>query len=125
MDQDIRDALSDIKIAVRDGLSDVKGQISDLVTRSEFRATIERVDSQHATLKSAFENHEKGTADHMEDVRKADQENADAANRAIEAVRDELKTSLEGFRVTTRWALGIALTGTALIFGGIQWLISI
>ena len=104
MEQDIRDALTDLKTQVRDGFAQTNQRIADLVTIGEFRATVERVDAQHATLRRDFEVHKAETPSIVQ-----------ASESRDEAIRQEFRSELEGFRATTRWAVGIAATAVGLV----------
>ena len=115
MDQDIREALADIKVSVRDGFKDVNARIDRLVTKGEFEATVQRLDAQHATLRRDFDAHEAASAAHVQEVREADAAVEAKATAATELVRTELHKELEGFRSTTRWAIGIAATGAGVL----------
>ena len=115
MDEDIRGALTDIREIVREGFRDTNKRIDALVTQGEFNATVQRIDSEHATLRRDFNQHEIRSEAHMEDVRKADAVVLADAQKSIEGVRIELHSNLEGFRSTTRWAVGVAATGAGVI----------
>lgn len=104
MDQDIRDSLQDIKTSVRDGFAATNRRIDDLVTIGEFRATVERIDAQHGTLRRDFDNHEALTPGIVS-----------ASEARDEAIRTEFRQELDSFRTTTRWAVGIAATAVGLI----------
>lgn len=104
MDQDIREALSDIKSSVRDGFKDVNSRIDQLVTKGEFDATVKRLDAQHATLRRDFDHHEAETRAHHKAVQDADA-----------AVRAELLGELEKIRSSTRWAIGLLIPAAAVI----------
>lgn len=114
MDEDIRASLSDIRTDVKDGFSGVNGRIDMLVTKGEFDATVQRLDSQHDSLRREFNTHEGATANHMAQVRADDSE-----------IRKEFKGELEGFKATTRWAIGLSATGAAILVSLVQWLFSI
>lgn len=126
MDQDIREALTDIKTSVREGFKDVNARIDQLVTKGEFDATVLRLDAQHATLRRDFDTHEAASAAHVQEVRTADADILSKAQAASAAIREELHKELEGFRNTTRWAIGIAATSagvlTAVVWAIVQYI---
>ena len=105
MDQDIRDALADIKGSVSDGFRDTNARIDKLVTQGEFKATVERLDAQHSTLRR----------DHDTLSASAVKEHA--------GIRAEWGAEIGEFRSSTRWAVGIAVTIAGLVFGIISWAI--
>lgn len=115
MEQDIRDALSDIKVSVREGFASTNRRIDDLVTQGEFRATIERVDIQHMTLRKEFDTHVENVPTRDRIAAERDVAIANAAEARDESIRTEFRSELEGFRTTTRWAVGIAATAVGLI----------
>lgn len=104
MDEDIRAALTEIKADVKDGFKDLNGRIDGMVTKGEFNATVQRLDSEHGTLRRDFSSHETRSAAHEAEVRSGDQ-----------AVKTELRNELEGFRVTTRWAIGLSAAGAGVL----------
>lgn len=114
MDEDIRAVLSDLKSDVRSGFDKVDQTFKEMVTKGEFNATIARLDAEAASLRRDFEAHDKAAPGHR----------AEAARKADE-IRTEVRTDLEGFRVTTRWAIGIAagLAGIAASVG--MWLLNL
>lgn len=126
MDQDIRDALTDLRADVRTGFSDINKRIDALVSRTEFAATVERLDAQHAALRKDFDTHEAASAAHVNEVRAADDLILSKAQAASAAIREELHKELEGFRNTTRWAIGIAATSagvlTAVVWAIVQYI---
>lgn len=113
MDEDIRAAIADLKLDLKDGFKSVNARIDTLVTKDAFDATVQRLDAQHGTLRRDFDAHEQAAPAHR----------AAAAARA-EAVRAEVKTELEGFRTTTRWAIGITVPATGLLVSLAQWLLA-
>lgn len=104
MEQDIREALADIKTSVRDGFDSVNKRIDQLVTKGEFDATVLRLDAQHGTLRRDFDRHETETQAHYKTVQDADA-----------AVRSELLGELEKIRSSQRWALGLLIPAAAVI----------
>lgn len=114
MDADIREALSDIKADVREGFKGVNERIDNMVTKGEFTATVARLDAQHGTLRRDFQSHETESAARATQARADDQ-----------AVRTELRSELDGFRVTTRWAITLSASGAAILVSLIQWLLRI
>lgn len=125
MDQDIRDALADIKSSVRDGFSDTNRRIDDLVTKGEFRATIERIDIQHEALRRDFDNHVESVPARDQLAVERDQAISRAAEARDDAIRAEFRSDLDGFRTTTRWAVGLAATGVGLVSGAASLLFNI
>jgi BMFP domain-containing protein YqiC len=115
MDPDIRDALADIKLDVKDGLTGIHRRIDDLVTRGEFRATVDRIDAAHGTLQRDFTAHEQKTETYMQQVRDEDNKVMDSTTKAVDAVRAEVHTALEGYKVSSRWAVGLAASIAGLI----------
>ncbi len=115
MDQDIRDALTDLRADVRTGFSDINKRIDALVSRTEFAATVERLDAQHSMLRRDFDNHEATSAAHVSEVRQADDAVLTKAQAASAAIREELHKELQGFRATTRWAIGISVTSAGVL----------
>lgn len=115
MDADIRDALQDIKTSVREGFNTTNRRIDDLVTMGEFRATVERIDVQHGTLRKEFDYHVETVPARDQLAVERDNAIAVAAEARDEALRSEFHRDLEGFRTTTRWAVGIAATAVGLI----------
>ncbi|MEJ1087064.1 hypothetical protein WDU99_01890 [Microbacterium sp. Mu-80] len=105
MEPDIREALSDIKTDVRDGFKGVNERIDNMVTKGEFTATVARLDAQHETLRRDFSAHDTEAATRATQARADDQ-----------AVRAELRTELDGFRVTTRWAIGLSVAGAGVLY---------
>ena len=122
MDQDIRDALTDIKTSVRDGFDAVNKRIDALVTRGEFQATVERIDSQHDTLRRDYDAHEKRTEQIVEANRRADAAIAQKAEQGIEQVRADVHRELEGFRSAQWKSITLAVSIAGLVFGLITWL---
>lgn len=114
MDEDIRASLADLKTDLRDGFSSVNARIDTLVTKDAFDATIQRIDSEHASLRRDFDLHEAGAPAHRQ-----------AAADKAEAVRKEVRSELEGFRTTTRWAIGLAAGGAGVVFSVVQWLLAL
>lgn len=115
MDQDVRDALQDIKTSVRDGFAGIDRRFTDLVTIGEFRATVERQDTQHAILRRDFEQHTNQTADIVAASEARDATIAAASEARDIALRSEFRQDLDGFRSTTKWAVGIATTAVGLV----------
>lgn len=114
MDEDIRAAIGDLKSDLKERFDKVDTKIEQLVTRGEFSATVQRIDSERDSLRRDFEAHEKEAPSHR----------AAAAAKA-DAVRSEIRTDLEGFRTTTRWAIGIAVPVTGLLVTIGQWLLTL
>lgn len=115
MDQDIRDALTDLRADVRTGFSDINKRIDALVSRTEFAATVERLDAQHAALRKDFDAHEEASLSHVAEVRNADDIVLTKAQAMSAAIREELHKELQGFRTTTRWAIGISVTSAGFL----------
>lgn len=115
IDDDIRGALQDIKTDVRQGFSDVNVKIQELVTRGEFKATIERIDSEHNGLRREYDGHVKNAENFMQAARDADNKVVDDATKAINTVRTEVHTALEGYKVSTRWAITLSASVAGLI----------
>lgn len=113
MDDETRAAIGDLKNDLKSDLS--KGfdrldmQIGQLVTKGEFAATVQRIDIQHGTLRSEYQQHVSEAPAHRL-----------AASARADAVKAEVKTDLEGFRTTTRWAIGITIPATGLLVTIIQ-----
>ncbi|WP_406245807.1 hypothetical protein ACI7YT_12255 [Microbacterium sp. M] len=114
MDEDIRTAIGDLKSDLNRRFDQVDRSIETMVTKSEFNATVQRIDAEANMLRRDFESHEKEAPSHR----------AAAAAKA-ESVRAEVKAELEGFRVTTRWAIGLAAGGAGIVFAVIQWVFSL
>lgn len=114
MDEDIRAALADLKNDLGTRFDRVDRSIESLVTKDAFDATVQRIDAQHAGLRRDFDAHEQAAPAHRQ-----------AAADKADAVRAEVKTELEGFRVTTRWAIGLAAGGAGVVFSIVQWLLSL
>ncbi|ALJ19571.1 hypothetical protein [Microbacterium sp. No. 7] len=125
VDQDTREALGDIKGAINRGFEDVNKRIDKLVTQGEFNATVQRIDAQHETLRRDFDGHEKRTNVIISDNRAADAAVLEKAEGAVQKVRQEIHKDLDGFRSTTKWAVGIAVTLAGLAFGVASWLLSL
>ena len=125
MDEDIRTALADVKQTIRDGFSTTNGQIKELITRGEFNATVQRLDSEAATLRRDFTAHEAQSERHTTAMHEADAKVMADAKTSIDAVKAELHTNLEGFRVTTRWAIGLSATIAGLIVGAVSVIVTI
>lgn len=114
MDEDTRASLTEIKSDVRQGFADIKTEIKELVTRGEFAATVQRIDSEAAALRRDLTSHEDAAPAH----RKAALDRADA-------VRKEVRAELDGFKITTRWAIGLAATGAGLLVPLFGWIITL
>lgn len=129
MDQATREAFADLKADLRgvlaDGFAGINGRIDDtnrriddLITRGEFKATIERLDNQHHVLRRDFDQHEQQTQHHLDNAR-AD----DAAVR--KEVLAQVSTLKRDIQVANRWAVGSALTAAGLLLALVSWLLTI
>lgn len=118
MDPDIRTALTDLKTDLktdlREGFDRQSKQIDAMVTRGEFTATVERLDSSMKNLQRDLNVHESEAPAHRQ-----------AALDRAEAVRTEVRGELEGFRATTRWAIGLSATGAGILVAALTWIIDI
>ena len=103
MEPDIREALSEIRADVRTGFDKVNKRIDSLISRGEFKATVQRIDAQHETLRRDHDNLDR-TAKH---------EHA--------GIRDEMHKGLDSFSTQARWAVGIAVSIVSVVFGIITW----
>ena len=96
MDLDIRTALTDLKTDLktdlREGFDRQSKQIDAMVTRGEFTATVERLDSMLVNLRRDFDGHE---------------------------------ADMDGFRVTTRWAITLSATGAGILVALLSWLLGL
>lgn len=110
MDEDIRAALTEIKLDVKDGFKDVKKDISELVTRGEFNAEVRRIDAQHLSLAHQFQEHENQT-----------QINVAHAKSNDEAVRNELIGKIDEIKSAQRWAIGISVPAVGILVGVISF----
>lgn len=113
MDEDTRASLAEIKADVRNGFTEIKSEIKELVTRGEFSATVQRIDSESAALRRDLTAHEEAAPIHRK-----------AALDKAEAVRTEVRSELESFRVTTRWAITLAATGAAILVSALTWFVN-
>lgn len=125
MEEDIRAALEDIKTSMRDGLKDVKERIGELVTKGEFNAVIDRIDSQHNRLVADFSEHIRSAESQVMGLRKDDDELLKTVRKENESIREDLENSLREFRTTSRWAIGLIIPGAALLFSLIQWVMTL
>lgn len=114
MDPDIRQALVDLKTDLRTGFSDQSNKIDQMVTRGEFVATVERLDSMLVILRRDFDGHEAEAPAHRT-----------AAFNRVEAVRREVRADMDGFRVTTRWAITLSATGAGILVALLSWLLGL
>lgn len=124
-DETLRLALGDLKTDVRLGFADTNKRLDDLVTKGEFNATIERVDVQHENLRREFDTHVNNAEAYMQHARDSDNRIMEEATKAVQAVRQEVHSSLEGYRISTRWAIGLAASVAGLIVAAASVLVSI
>ena len=114
MDEDIRASLTEIKQTTKEGFAEIKGEIKTLVTQGEFNATIQRVDSSHAQLRNDFDMHVNWAEKKLQD--------SDAAAKLDrEKLRSEVHGEFEAQRVSNRWAIGLSVTISGILFGVITW----
>lgn len=119
MDEDTRASIADLKTDVRNGFAEMKTEIRDMVTRSEFRATIARVDADTASqreliaeIRRDFTSHEEAAPGHRA-----------AALARADAVRSEVHEAMRESRVANRWAITLAATGAAILVPAVLWAI--
>lgn len=122
MDEDIRAALSEIKTDQKDGFKQVNDAVKELVTRGEFRATVERLDAADRTTRTDLDNH----IQYAEKTIQAERDVATAERAKAAVDRDEMRKEMhnefEKQRVQSRWAVGIAVTVVGMIFAFVQWI---
>lgn len=104
MDEDIREALRDLKQDLRDGFKDVNTKFDGLVTKAELAAELKGRDEKIEGLVKTVDDHIKSSP------------------AMLENVRTEMDTELERFRASQRWAIGISVTISGLVFGIISYL---
>lgn len=106
MDEDTRASLTEIKTDVRQGFADVKTEIKELVTRGEFNATVQRLDSEIAAQRRDFTAHEEAAPGHRK-----------AALDRVESVRKEVNSTI--------WkAVTLAVGAAGVLVSALTWLIN-
>lgn len=105
MDEDIREALRDLKLDLREGFKDVNAKFDGLVTKAELQAEL------------------KGRDERMDSITKAIDDHIRSSPAMLEGVRSEMDTELERFRSSQRWAIGISVTVSGIVFGIISYLV--
>ena len=115
MDPNVRDALIDIKNSVKEGFSETNRRLDDLVTKSEFNATIQRIDEKLVSQEKALDNHERQSDIYKAQAHASEEAAKKDALDAATAVRTELHAALSQLRTTSRWAVGITATVAGII----------
>ena len=95
----------ELKTDIREGFKTINERIDNLVTRNELNAELRRIDEKH-------EQHAIETRREFESRDKVNMER-DAA----------LDARLDSFNVTTRWAIGVAVSAAAIIVSIINFLV--
>lgn len=111
MEEDIRDALADIKTSIRA----VDKRIDALVTRGEFQATIQRVDAQHEALRRDYDQHELNAPEIVKSVESKIDASKAVLRGEISSTRTATEKRLGEFAITARWAIGVALSALGLL----------
>lgn len=110
MDEDIRTALSELKLDLKDGFKEVNKRFDEMVTRREFEAEVRRVDQAHKTLRAEFDQHITSSEGIISGVRKD-------VEKATEDNRKEFDTEFERFKAATRWFIGLAISISSVLSG--------
>lgn len=91
------DQFKELRIDIREGFKTINERIDNLVTRNELNAELKRIDEKHEQ--------------HAADTRR-EFANRDRVNKERDSALD---ARMDQFTISTRWAIGIAVTAVAII----------